>query len=187
MDGALVMDGLFAKTAKGYDEVDTKAGGLPPVLRRLLIFVNGKRSLKELATLPRVDDLNQALQALEQGGYITRITPQSTMPSAAPAAPPVAAAPASEQNAPPPSTDSFRPLPATDSPLKIQQVRNFMVNTLTAFVGAFGVTALVGRLNNAQTHAEFRALFAEWEVAIQGTREGRRELDKLKKDLLKVI
>lgn len=179
MDGALVMDGLFAKTAKGYDEVDTKAGGLPPVLRRLLIFVNGKRSLKELATLPRVDDLNQALQALEQGGYITRITPQSTMPSAA--------APASEQNAQPPSTDGFRPLPAMDSPLKIQQVRNFMVNTLTAFVGAFGVTALVGRLNNAQTHTEFRALFAEWEAAIQGTREGRRELDKLKKDLLKVI
>lgn len=182
MDGALVMDGLFAKTAKGYDEVDTKAGGLPPVLRRLLIFVNGKRSLKELATLPRVDDLNKALQELEQGGYITRIAAESTASPAALAAAPVVAVSTSL-----PATNGFRPLPATDSPLQLKQARNFMVNTLTAFVGTFGVTALVGRLNQAETHAEFRALFPDWEAAIQGTREGRRELDKLKTELLKII
>lgn len=185
MDGVLLMDGLFAKTAKGYDEVDTKAGGLPPVLRRLLIFVNGKRTLKELATLPRVDDLKQALLELEQGGYITRVgaeTASSPMPVTAPAPAPVAA-----PLAPPSDSTGFRPLPASANPLQIQQIRNFMANTLTAFVGSFGVTGLVGRLKQAETHAEFRSLFPEWETTIQGTREGRRELDKLKTELLKII
>lgn len=185
MNGAIAMDCLFAKTAKGYTEVDTKADGLPLVLRRLLIFVNGKRDLKELATLPRVDDLHKALLELEQGGYIMRVPLDAPPPAtfAEAAATPVPAATPS----PTPAADGFRPLPMADNPLHIQQARNFMVNTLTAFVGSFVVTALVGRLNNARSHAEFRALFPEWVAAIQGSREGRRELDKLKTELLKII
>ncbi|MEB4591737.1 hypothetical protein VSS37_12160 [Candidatus Thiothrix sp. Deng01] len=181
MNGAIAMDCLFAKTAKGYTEVDTKADGLPLVLRRLLIFVNGKRDLKELATLPRVDDLHKALLELEQGGYITRVPLDAPPPAT------FAEAAATPAPAAPPPADGFRPLPMADNPLHIQQARNFMVNTLTAFVGSFVVTALVGRLNNARSHAEFRALFPEWVAAIQGSREGRRELDKLKTELLKII
>ena len=35
---------VFAKTRKGQDEIATKAGGLSPRVRRVLIFVDGKIS-----------------------------------------------------------------------------------------------------------------------------------------------
>lgn len=176
------MDALFAKTAQGYDEVETKAGGLPPVLRRVLIFVNGKRRFDELKTLPRVDDLEQALLQLEQDGYIYRTSATGSLsPPVSPAAvaPPVTEAAASD--------GEFRPLPTTNSALDIQQIRNFMMNTLNVFVGVVGTTALLNRLQNAQTHAEFRTLFSEWHIAITGSRDGRREADKLRAELLKLI
>ena len=34
---------VFAKTQKGQEEITTKAGGLTPRQRRVLIFVDGKR------------------------------------------------------------------------------------------------------------------------------------------------
>ena len=177
------MDALYTKTAKGYDEVETKAGGLPPVVRRVLIFVNGKRPLDELKTLPRVDDLPQVLLQLEQDGYIYRAssTNSAPMPAAALASPETLPATV------PVAEGEFRPLPPTNSPLHIQQVRNFMSNTLSVFVGAFGSSALLGRLQNAQTHADFRSLFPEWYTAITGSRDGRREADKLRAELLKLI
>ena len=39
---------VFAKTRKGQDEIATKAGGLTPRVRRVLIFVDGKRSVDEV-------------------------------------------------------------------------------------------------------------------------------------------
>ncbi len=82
---------------------------------------------------------------------------------------------------------SSDPYPRQTSPLQIQQIRNFMVNTLNVFVGVFGTTALLDRLQAAQTHAEFRTLFPEWHTAIMGSRDGRREADKLRVELLKLI
>ncbi len=102
------MDAMFAKTAKGYDEVETKAGGLPPVLRRVLIFVNGKRRFDELKTLPKVDDLQQALLQLEQDGYIYRTSATSSV--SPPVTPTAVAPPVTE----PVHEGEFRPLPATD-------------------------------------------------------------------------
>lgn len=184
---------LFAKTAKGYDEVETKAGNLPTMMRRVLIFVNGARTMEELRTLPKVDNLEGILSQLEYDGYIARTTSAIAANAAALFAPVMAAAAAVFAPQTPTSPPSpvvmgdFRPLPETDNPLQIQQVRNFMNNTLTAFVGSMAVTALVGRLNQAQTHTELRALFAEWYNSLQTTRDGRREADKLKTELLKVI
>ncbi|MBO0612777.1 hypothetical protein [Thiothrix fructosivorans] len=179
------MDALYTKTAKGYDEVETKAGGLPPVLRRVLIFVNGKRNIDELKTLPRVDNLQQALLQLEQDGYIYRASSTNRTPTPSPAA--AVASPETVPATVPVSDGEFRPLPPTNSPLHIQQVRNFMSNTLSVFVGSFGSSALLGRLQNAQTHADFRSLFSEWYTAITGSRDGRREADKLRAELLKLI
>ena len=48
---------VFAKTQKGHDEIATKAGGLTPRVRRVLIFVDGKRSVEELRTMLLADDL----------------------------------------------------------------------------------------------------------------------------------
>ena len=52
---------VFAKTRKGQDEIATKAGGLSPRVRRVLIFVDGKRTVDDLRSLLQSDDLQHTL------------------------------------------------------------------------------------------------------------------------------
>ena len=61
---------VFAKTPKGHDEITSKAGGLTPRVRRVLIFVDGKRTLEDLRGMLQSDDLQHTLGMLEEDGYI---------------------------------------------------------------------------------------------------------------------
>ena len=59
------MDAIFAKTAKGHAEITTKAGGLTPRIRRVLIFIDGKRTVEDLRSMLTADDLQITLGRLE--------------------------------------------------------------------------------------------------------------------------
>ena len=61
---------VFAKTPKGQAEIATKAGGLTPRQRRVLIMVDGKRSVEELREMLLTDDLQHTLGLLEETGLI---------------------------------------------------------------------------------------------------------------------
>jgi hypothetical protein len=69
----------------------------------------------------------------------------------------------------------------------LQQARNFMMNTLNAFVGALGASSLLERIEYAEGHGSLRKLYGEWHHAIAMTRDGRREAAVLRDSLLKVI
>ncbi|MBL8405898.1 MAG: hypothetical protein JNL16_15245, partial [Dechloromonas sp.] len=75
---------IFAKTQKGHDEIATKAGGLSPRVRRILIFVDGKRTVEELRGMILADDLQHTLGMLEEEGYIEfhdlKGVPQAAVP-----------------------------------------------------------------------------------------------------------
>jgi hypothetical protein len=166
---------VFAKTRKGQDEIATKAGGLSPRVRRVLIFVDGKRSVDELRGMLQSDDLQHTLGMLEEVGYIEVVSVTDvTGKSAAPQAPlaPITA---------------FGELPASLDPVRLQQARNFMTNTLNAFVGALGTSSLLDRIEQAAGHAELRAQYDEWYHAIVMSREGKREAEGLRAKLLAVI
>ena len=64
---------VFAKTRKGQDEITSRAGGLTPRERRLLIFADGKRSLDELQRMLQADDLRPILEKLRKSGYIEAV------------------------------------------------------------------------------------------------------------------
>jgi hypothetical protein len=169
------MAAVFAKTQKGHDEIATKAGGLTPRVRRVLIFVDGKRSVDELRGMLQSDDLQHTLGMLEEEGYIavsSVLGPPGTVSAPATPLPPVTA---------------FRELPATGDALRLQQARNFMMNTVNAFVGSLGTSSLLDRLESAPGHEGLRALFDEWYHAIVMTREGRREAEGLRAKLLDVL
>lgn len=89
---------IYRKTAKGVQEIETRALKLAPRFRNLLILVDGRRSDEELAGLVTGTG-EQALQALAEAGLIEAIgmtarteppEPQRAPPAAAPraAAPP---------------------------------------------------------------------------------------------------
>lgn len=166
---------VFAKTRKGQDEIATKSGGLSPRVRRVLIFVDGKRSVDELRGMLQSDDLQHTLGSLEEEGYIE--VSSATGTAASSGAPPAPLAPIT----------AFADLPSSPDPVRLQQARNFMINTLNAFVGTLGNTSLLDRIEQASGHADLRALYDEWYHAIVMSRDGKREAEGLRGKLLAVI
>lgn len=121
------------------------------------------------------DDLQHTLGILEEEGYIELsgmidATSKLKLPSG-----PLA------------SITAFTDLPSDPDPLRLQQARNFMTNTLNAFVGSLGNSSLLDRIEKSESHAELRALFDEWYNALVLSRDGRREAEGLRTKLLVVI
>lgn len=166
---------VFAKTRKGQDEIATKAGGLSPRVRRVLIFVDGKRTVDDLRSMLQSDDLQHTLGMLEEEGFIELAS--VTNAAGKPVAP----------QAPLASITAFGELPAEHDPVRLQKARNFMNNTLNAFVGALGNSSLLDRIEKASSHLELRAMYDEWYHAIVMSREGKREAEGLRTKLLAVI
>lgn len=168
------MSVVFAKTVKGQEEMEKRSAGLSPRVRRVLIFIDGVRSVDDLRAMVAADDLTHTLGMLEEDGFIE-------LKSA-----PVAAGKAKPAEGLPGIT-SFRTLHEWDAPENLAKARNFMTNTLNVFVGSLGASSLIDRLQKAAGHPELRALFDEWYHAIVVTRDGRREAESLRSRLLEVI
>ena len=166
---------VFAKTQKGQDEIATKAGGLSPRVRRVLIFVDGKRSVDDMRAMLQSDDLQHTLGMLEEEGYIEVGGVIDAAARLKPAPGPLA------------SITAFTDLPSDPDPLRLQQARNFMTNTLNAFCGALGNSSLLDRIEKASNHADLRAMYDEWYHAIVMSREGKREAEVLRGKLLQII
>lgn len=167
---------VFAKTQKGHDEIATKAGGLSPRVRRILIFVDGKRSVEELRSMLLADDLQHTLGMLEEEGYI-EFHDLKASPQAATSPVPAAL----------PSITAFGDLPTEPDPVRLQMARNFMTNTLNAFVGSLGTSGLLDRIDKSDGHQALRNLYDEWYHAIVMSRDGKREAESLRAKLLNVI
>jgi hypothetical protein len=87
-------DAVYAKTPMGSDEVATRRHGLGMRVRQLLILVDGRRSVADLAKLVPEKDLAAHLALLEQQGFVARAdAPPAGAPAAAGGAAPVAPAP----------------------------------------------------------------------------------------------
>lgn len=167
---------VFAKTTKGQEEITTKASGLTPRQRRVMIMVDGKRTVDELRDLLQTDDLQHTLGLLEEFGLIEvsgiRDAGGATHP------PP-------EQDLP--SITAFRPAPQPPNQKEMEQARNFIQNTLKTFCGPFAHLHIVEAAHAAKSHEELREQFNPWYSAIVLTRAGRRQAEELRTMLLKVI
>jgi hypothetical protein len=74
MDDRLV----YTKTAKGVAEVAARGGTLSLTARRILIMVDGKRSVAELAPLARPGEIDGLIATLEAQGFIQRMQDSTT-------------------------------------------------------------------------------------------------------------
>ncbi len=167
---------IFAKTDKGLAELTQKSGGLTPRQRRVLIMVDGKRSVEALRELLQNDDLQHTLGILEESGFIEIGGVQN-------AAGALQEAPAG----PLPPIDAFRPMPVPPSTKEMELARNFIQNTLKTFCGPFAHLHIVEAAHAAKSHEELRQQFAPWYHAIVQTRDGKRRAEELRTLLLRVI
>jgi len=64
---------VFAKTARGAAEVSARGAGLSLTERRLLILVDGRRSVQQLAPVLRPGEIEIVLERLEALGLVVRV------------------------------------------------------------------------------------------------------------------
>lgn len=166
---------VFGKTEKGRSEITERSGGLHPRKRRILIMIDGKKSVDDLRELVAADDLTHTLGELEEDGYIEVLT--------------VRDASGSERavEGALPSITAFRELAGSSDPEELEKARHFMLNTLRTFCGQYTHMTLMSAVNAAKTHGEMRLLFDDWYRLIVDTRQGRRRAEELRSQLLKVI
>lgn len=169
------MSRIFVKTQKGVEEIGKRTSDMSLRVRRILILVDGKRSVDELRELALADDLDQTLGLLEESGYIGPIRQPET------------AAPASKTDERAPKEFTFRKIPDTPDPKEIEMAKHFILNTLYTFCGQWAHLSIVKAASAANTHEELRKSFIPWYDAIIETGEGRRRAEELSASLLKVI
>lgn len=166
---------VFAKTAKGTEEMQQRQGGLTPRTRRLLILIDGQRSVDDLRTMVVMDDLTHALGQLEEEGYIQVLGIKQED-----------GALTTEMETLPPVT-SFRPLPEHPVTKELDMARHFMINTLKTFCGPHVHVSLMHDIFDAPSHERLRDYFGPWYRAIMETRQGGRRSDELRVQLLAVL
>lgn len=175
---------VFAKTPTGQEEIQRRALGLPPLARRLLVLVDGRRTVAELAAFVPDQDAAAWLDVLLEKACIEAI-----------AAPKAAAAPPQAQPsrpAPPPPAAADDPLaglppPEYRSAQQVEMARNFMINTINTLLEQNSRLTLVEQIFASTGAAELRLHYAAWEAAISGSWMGARRLPELRKKLFAVL
>lgn len=167
------MNVIFTKTQKGAEEMTARSGGLTPRVRRVLIMIDGKRTVEELRAMALADDLSHTLGELEEAGFI-ELVKAAEMPL-----------PAADGGLP--AITTFREIPAEPNAKDLDMARNFIMNTLKTFCGPATHLSIIEAAFAAKTHEEMREQFAPWFNAIVETRVGRRRAEELRAELLKVI
>jgi hypothetical protein len=75
VDGTLV----YSKTPRGIAEISLRSAQLPMMTRRVLIMIDGKRTVDDLSILAKPGEIESAIASLESGGLIQRLSYQDAI------------------------------------------------------------------------------------------------------------
>lgn len=179
-----LLSAIVAKTAIGQQEVLTRALGLPPLTRRLLIVVDGKRTGKELAVFVDghsvVELLNDLLtrQCIQVMGTANATAPVAAQPATPQKTVSATQPDAALANLPPPESRS-----ATD----FAMARNFMINTVNMEFGQHMRMSLVKAVDESTTTAELRQVYPLWLSTMAASSGAAKSLPGLKDKLFRVL
>ena len=158
----------YVKTPKGIEEVEKRNHGLELKTRQVLIMVDGKRDEAAFVSIFGPEMVAPTLQLLLEGGFIRALEPPK------PVAPP-----------PPAPVKSAAPSASNDTE-RFTMARNFMLNTVSAFVGMAG-SVLTDKIEQAMDLDTLAGLFHEWKDAISLTGDGKKRLPELEPQLMKLL
>lgn len=174
-----VIQAVYAKTAMGQQEVQTRAFGLVPSLRRVLILVDGKRHGHELAVLIPGQDIVAILRQLTDTACI------EMQASSLPVLPAARADEAAPQDAaalpldlPPPDA---RGLP------ELEKARHFMINTINSVFGQNMRLTLLKSIAACQSTDDLRRAYPLWLDAMESTRASAKRAPEFRKMLFEVL
>lgn len=162
---------IFSKTARGAEEINARAAGLSLHARRVLIMVDGKRTVAELAQFARAGEIVDVLSQLESAGLVSR-------PAPPPPPPPPPATLGTNSSLNPPTVRRPRTLSSAvtegqsaDAPARnvitLEEAKRRAVRELVDRVGPAG-DDMAQRIERCETPEEFRDRVRDAERLIAG-------------------
>ena len=176
---------VFTKTATGQQEIASRALGLSPLARRLLVLIDGRRTGQDLAPFVAGHDLAQFLNELLERDCVEM---KAGLPTkAAPATREEVASPVHALS--PASTDWLAVLPPADSRTakELEMARNFMTNTVNNIFGHHNRISLIESIYNCKSSAELREVYHAWAQALESNSTGHKRLPELREKLFAVL
>lgn len=175
---------IFAKTAQGQAEIQQRSLGLSPLLRRILVLVDGKRTGSELATfLGGQGDIQDILSQLVTKGCVDAQPANVKAPVA------MVSAIRAPEPAPPTIASNWPGLPPaeTRSAKDNDMARNFMINSVNLIIGQNSRISLVKDIFHAADTEQLRTVYPAWAESMSGHSMGARRLPELTEKLFKVL
>ncbi len=163
----------FSKTATGLQEIQTRAMGLPALIRRVLVLVDGKRSVKELAAFVGDNDITEVLDQLVAKGCI-----DAQVKAVVNSAPEQLTAA---------SLLTRLPDAATRSPKEIEMARNFMSNTTNNIFGQNMRLSLIKTIDSCESAEELRQVYPAWADNMASISAGAKRMKELNDKLFVVL
>ena len=153
MDGTLV----YSKTPIGIAEISLRSAQLPMATRRVLIMIDGKRTVDDLSIVVKPGEIEAVLARLESGGLIQRVSQLAALDV------PTIYGRDSESGANtrgPVTADGFDD--RDPNPITLEEVKRRAVRGLTERLGPTA-DSLAMRLEECRTIEEFRYCVREAE------------------------
>lgn len=183
---------VFGKTALGQQEIQSRSLNLSPLVRRVLVLVDGKRSGAELSVfLVGKGDIEAVLaQLLDIGCIEVLASPARPARAAAAPASPARTDASDAASAGPASVPA--PLdglpPAESRSAKDNEMaRNFMINSVNGIIGQHTRLSLVESIFHAQGTEGLRSVYPAWVATMRDHAVASRRLPELKEKLFKVL
>ncbi|HEU0202467.1 MAG TPA: hypothetical protein VFR86_18805 [Burkholderiaceae bacterium] len=141
---------IFVKTPKGTAEIAARGGALSLAARRVLIMIDGKRTVADLAPLLRPGEIDGVIGTLESMGFIQRAGGETPRAAEAPRGA-EAPAPAAEER----------------STLSVEELKHRAVRELNDRLGPDAEVMAI-RIEQARTPEELRERLREAERLVSG-------------------
>lgn len=178
-DDTVSLAWVFAKTRIGQDEIQTRSRGLAPMTRRLLVLVDGRRSLQELAAFVVGQDAQALARQLLDLGCIEVV-------SSAPAAAPMREQAKRPAPAEPQSVDELPPA-ASRSAQDFEMAANFMINSVSQLMDPVMAAPFVNKVRACTNSSDLRGYYPEWAQAVGSGWGGSKRLANLRPKLFEVL
>lgn len=185
---------VYTKTAAGQQEIASRALGLSPLVRRVLVLADGKRNGTELSAFAGGQDIGAIVtELIEKGCLEARST--AARPAAASAAAPGAPAAAEAQAADggaaadEPLSPDLAGLPPAEmrGPKEVEMARNFMMNTVNTIFGQNTRFTLMEAIFACKTSQDTRRVYTMWAQTLSDSRIGAKRLPELREKLFQVL
>lgn len=181
---------VYAKTDAGRAEINTRSLGLTPLQRRLLILVDGQRTLAELTLFITGQDVPALMAQIEAAGCVAPVASGAHASASRPAAAPsdgVAAATTDLLQAEHDLFLSRLPPPEQRSAKEVDMAKNYMTNTVNTIYQPYTRLTLLEAIAACRSAQDTRQVYLQWADTLRQSAIGAKRLPEFQTKLAQVL